>query len=1142
MKHRLSAFLILLLCLMLLPLAGCKTGDVPGLPGTGGTDAPGSDSGTSAEPAQATTEKPATTEKTEPSAQPDGELNSRLLSFTLQADGTYAVRAQSNRFGGRKSLVIPAEWEGKPVTAIAASGFRELSRLQSVSLPESLRSIGDLAFEECSSLSQVNLPAGLRSIGESAFSHTAIRTLNVPDSVTFLGDGAFLQCLQLTSVTLGSGLQTVSMLAFWYCDNLRSVKLGSGVKTIEDAAFEGCRLLDQVSVPASLERIGSGAFRDVTAALDVADLAAFCGVEISETAFTQYDVGQDRWKLYVNGKRVTDPVIPEGVTALAPGLFFRCSLTSITIPSTLTFIGQNALPSGGYRLVIPDAAVWCGIRQELGDALEEGRLKPSLIAGAKEVWIGGKPFDGTLTVPDGVTAIADGAFAGWGALERLILPAGCRTVGGMAFMGCTSLTALTLPDGVETVGSFAFANCRQLELVQLGGVRRFAKGAFANSEIAVLDIGSLTGWLNTEFAEKSGNPGLAAGTVTLGGAPLTELVIPDGTVSIPDYAFCGFGGVQSVSMPESVTKIGAGAFRSCTELTSVILSPNVTKIGESAFRECEKLTSVVLPAGLTGIGAYAFADCTGLTEIAFPSGLRSIGTGSFARSGLKTVVLPGSLTTLGQRIFEGCRALTSAQLSSGMTTLPMYLFDQCEALRTLWIPASITRIDGLAVDPRGKLEAIHITDLAAWCSITYGVTGQQWYGLPKLYLNGTQLEDLVIPEGVTKVAASAFSGIGGIRSIRFSPSVTEIGDYAFEGCSARQVVIPGTVRKIGCLAFSSCDSLYSLTLEEGITTISDQAFSFCGRLTEVRIPDSVTVLGNAFIDCRSLLRVTIGRGVQTVPDRFLFDGCSRLEEVINLSSLRMSTKDFEYGAISVYPAKRLLTDPADSQLVLTDGLWFRVSGSDLPVLISYADPSIPERSLPTEAPGGGRYRIGEAAFRGCRGLKRLTIPGAVTEIGAEAFAGTELETLVIGDGVERIAESAFLCLVLSDTLRIPGSVKTIGANAFQKSNLAGGVAFEDGLQEIGDSAFYECTNLQTVSLPDSVEKIGSSAFAYCELKEVTFGRGVKEIKWNLFKDYRNHLEVIYFRGTRAEWNAIKKESGWNRDNVPVICADDGEQT
>lgn len=1134
MKHRLVVTLIASLCL-LLSLAGCRTGNQPEQPDTGGSAVPGaSDAATGTgsgiapeavppETGKPVTGKPATgkpeTEKPKPSTQPDGELNSRLLRFTLQKDGTYAVQAQSNRMGGRKTLVIPAEWEGKPVTAIAASGFQGLSSLQSVSLPASLRSIGNSAFRECRSLSQVNLPEGLRSIGEYAFSQTALRSLTVPDSVTFMGAGAF-----------------------WYCTSLRSVRLGSGMKTIASDAFAGCRLLGQVSVPASLKRIESGAFADVTPVLDVTDLAAFCSVEISKTAFTRFDTAQSQWKLYVNGKSVTDPVIPEGVTALASGLFYQCSLTGITIPSSLTFIAQNALPGGGYRLNIPDVAVWCGIRQELGDALETGRLSPSPIAGAKEVWIGGKLFDGTLTVPEGVTAIADGAFAGWDALKRLTLPAGCRTVGGMAFMSCSSLAVLTLPDGVETVGRYAFADCGQLEHVRLGGVRRFDKAAFNSSKIATLEIGSLAEWLNTEFDGIDANPSRVSGTVTLGGAPLTELVIPDGTVSVPDYAFCGFRGVQSVTMPESVTKIGKSAFRKCTELTSVILSPNVTKIGDSTFRECKKLRSVVLPAGLTGIGAYAFADCTGLAEIAFPSGLRSIGTEGFARSGLKTVVLPGSLTTFGQNIFDSCQALTDARISNGVTALPMYLFNQCDALRTLWIPASVTRIDGFAVSPRSQLEAIHITDLTAWCSITYGITGQQWYGLPRLYLNGTLLEDLVIPDGITKVAASAFGGIGGIRSVRFSPSVTEIGDYAFMGCSVQQAVIPGTVRKIGCQAFDLCDSLCSLTLEEGITTIAGLAFKSCGRLTEVRVPDSVTVLENAFINCPCLLRVTIGRGVKTVPDRFLFDGCSRLEEVINLSSLRMSTKDFEYGAVSVYPAKRLLTDPAGSQLVLTDGLWFRISGSDLPVLLFYEDPSVPERSLPTEAPGGGRYRIGEDAFRRCWGLKRLTIPGAVTEIGTRAFAGAELETLVIGDGVESIAASAFLSLVLGDTLRIPGSVKTIGENAFANSNLVGGVVFEEGLLEIGISAFYRCTNLQTVSIPDSVEKIGSSAFAYCELTKVTLGKGLKEIKWNLFQDYQNHLEVICFRGTRAEWNAIKKDDDWNRDNVPVVCADDGEQT
>ncbi len=136
---------------------------------------------------------------------------------------------------------------------------------------------------------------------------------------------------------------------------------------------------------------------------------------------------------------------------------------------------------------------------------------------------------------------------------------------------------------------------------------------------------------------------------------LASVTIPNSVTSIGAYAFHGCSGLTSVTIPDSVTSIGAYAFAYCSSLTSVTIPDSVTSIGGSAFRGCSGLTSVTIPDSVTSIGDKAFRGCSGLTSVTIPDSVTSIGDEAFRGcSGLTLVTISDSVTSIGRNAFKEC--------------------------------------------------------------------------------------------------------------------------------------------------------------------------------------------------------------------------------------------------------------------------------------------------------------------------------------------------------------------------------------------------------------------------------------------------------------------------------------------------------
>lgn len=538
------------------------------------------------------------------------------LVFTQDPEGTaYSLTGYS---GDATEVVIPATYEGLPVTSIGESAFKDCEEITSVSIPSSVTIIKNYAFRSCDKLASV--------------------TFDENSQLVEIGAYAFFGCRSLPGIELPSSLTTIGLSTFDSCDKLESITIPASVTYIGEYAFSWCIGLNEIIV----EPGNSVYHSDGNCLIRTADKTLIAGTNTSVIPDNGSVEIISRDSFSCRGS-LAEIVIPEGVTKIAKRAFIECtSLKMVSIPSTVTTIGDAAFSYCGSleSITVADGntkyhSQYHSQAHEEGDC-PEGCLKESycLIETSTNTLIAG--------------------------CKQSVIPNYIVSIGANAFYGCWGLDTITIPASVTSIGEQAFAHTA-LNSIYVDEGNQYYHGdgsCLIETATGILIVGSQNLSIPNDVTS-------IAAYAFYNCDQITEIVIPSSVVSIGDYAFYACDGLQSVSIPSGVTSIGTAAFSCCNGLESITVEEGNTKyraIGnclveiETGILISGCKTSVIPNDGsVTSIGANAFYSCLGLQNLIIPEGVTTIGREAFYNcDGIVTVKIPASVTNIAYRAFYDC--------------------------------------------------------------------------------------------------------------------------------------------------------------------------------------------------------------------------------------------------------------------------------------------------------------------------------------------------------------------------------------------------------------------------------------------------------------------------------------------------------
>ena len=628
--------------------------------------------------------------------------------------------------------------------AIGKKAFSGCKNLQKIVIHQNVEEIGDNPFQKCDPGLEIfvdsgnerfeikdgvlfdtkekrlitalgkekyEVPAGTKIIGNHAFYHCKeLSEIIIPEGVTAIGDGAFEGCINLSSITLPDSLISIGNLAFTECINLSSVTLPNNLISIGDSAFSGCEKLQEIHLPDGIRSIGNRVFD------------------------------------YCENLRSLN--IPYGVE----------TITAETIDGV-----EIILPPDHPTLEIRENSLISKADQKLIAYLGKGETGPYKIPEGIRI-IGPYAFSGCtadVVFPESLIMIEEGAFEYCTGMESVVLPEGTVFIGDKAFLGA-SLKDIYLPDTIEYVGNYAFehSDLQKISVPNKGfylGDMCFFCLANNIGTLKIFDVRDAG--KNTEETQDgqdgekyfSGPFEPIIGYKAFWRTGIETMTIPNGIMEIKKEAFEG-SEITEVTIPESVSIIGAEAFSDCYKLAGITIPESVTAIGNRTFSNCYMLAGITIPESVTAIGDRAFSDCWNLEKIAIHQNVEEIVDNPFQR----------------------CNSELEIAVDSGNERFEVK--------------------DGVLFD---KKEKRLITAL-----------GKEKYEVPEgtkiigdyAFYECSELSEINIPEGVTAIGAEAFYDCYRLTEITIPESVTDIGAEAFAYCgSLTAVIVRGSYAEKYCI-------------------------------------------------------------------------------------------------------------------------------------------------------------------------------------------------------------------------------------------------------------------------------------------------------------------------------------------------------
>lgn len=391
-------------------------------------------------------------------------------------------------------------------------------------------SIGASAFRGCTALTSVTLGNNVKSIGSNAFSGcTALTSVTIPASAASIGERAFLGCSGLTSAIITHGVTTIGESAFRGCTGLTGIAIPASVTSIGNEAFAGCSGLSSIIVAPGNTKYDSRF--DSNAIIDTENNMLIAGCKNSTIPYGVTSIG---WCAFWGCSDLIAIIIPYGVTSIGYEAFARCSgLASVTLPSTLISIGESAFwgCTELTSLVIPKNVT----------SIEGSAFAACFGLASISVATGNARYDSRGNCNAIIETATNTLIAG---CESTVIPSTVTSIAWNAFYRCTGLSTINIPSGVTSIGSGAFYGCVGLSSITV------------DPENTQYDS---RGNCNAIIETKSE-------TLIVG---CEKTVIPNTVKAIGWYAFYGCAGLSTITIPDSITTIGSGAFDGI-DLTTIV--------------------------------------------------------------------------------------------------------------------------------------------------------------------------------------------------------------------------------------------------------------------------------------------------------------------------------------------------------------------------------------------------------------------------------------------------------------------------------------------------------------------------------------------------------------------------------------------
>lgn len=672
------------------------------------------------------------------------------------------------------------------------------SYIKSVTIADTVTSVGDNVFQGCSNLTTVDLGSGITKIGDSAFYECkALTEIVLPNNVATISYQSFYACYALTEISIPNTVTTIGGCAFQACSNLISVTIGSGVASIGFFAFYSCYKLSKVVIS------DPDAWLKISFDRDYANPLTYAH------------------SLYVGDELLTDLVIPGTVTEINQYAFNGCtSITSVYIPQSVKSIGQYAFNGMSSLKTVRYAgsqADWLKINiSSYNDSLTS--LTPEFdqsLADYCRITTAATEH-GTVAVDNAMAKVGD-------TVTITAIPAAGYAVESYLVDG------VAIPDGGNT-----FTATRD-HVVSAAFVKAYD---VADDGKACGDCGANIKWaLDTK------------GTLHVYGTG--AMYDYNGNNGGPFYLYRN--DIKSVQLSGGITTIGSYAFYECSSLTELVIPDSVTSIGSSAFESCTSLTEIVIPGNVTSIGRYAFWGC-GLTSAEFLGNApATFGNGVFSGDSSNFTIFYHSGTTgWTSPKWNGYNAVCRDKITTDFSTLDdsnrngQGIYFRLNATSKTATVGVGTTADNNAGYDGGQNGSIVIPDTVTKNGETYNVIGINQYA----FANCAWVNTVSIGRYVSAIEPSAFRGCKNLTAIAVDANNLQFADqdgvlfdkcglylYAYPaGRAAATYDIPDTCDTVGTQSFYGAVNLTSLTVPTSVKNIGAKAFAQCNALEEITLP------------------------------------------------------------------------------------------------------------------------------------------------------------------------------------------------------------------------------------------------------------------------------------------------------------------